>query len=187
MFPNIYLIVGVCSDKDIKEHKGTNVMTEKERVESVRHCKWVDEIYFPAPWSPTINFLKKNKFDFIAHDSIPYTVLNEEDCYSDMKEVGMFLPTLRTEGISTSDILVKILKDREDYYTRNLKKGIDRKTMNLNYFEYLYLQLKNIAGDVGTCLKKFDDDKIKHLLENSPIESPLKPNKKRERSYNKKH
>lgn len=29
-------------------------MNETERIESVKHCKWVDEIYFPAPWTPNI-------------------------------------------------------------------------------------------------------------------------------------
>jgi choline-phosphate cytidylyltransferase len=72
MVPNCYLIVGVCSDKDIEDNKGTSVMNEVERVESVRHCKWVDQIYFPAPWSPTIDFLDSIEADVIAHDTIPY-------------------------------------------------------------------------------------------------------------------
>jgi choline-phosphate cytidylyltransferase len=50
MIPDCYLIVGICSDKDIEENKGSVVMNDEERVESVRHCKWVDEIHFPAPW-----------------------------------------------------------------------------------------------------------------------------------------
>lgn len=48
------------------------VMNDQERVESVEHCKWVDEIHFPAPWSPTIEFLDSIGADFIAHDTIPY-------------------------------------------------------------------------------------------------------------------
>jgi choline-phosphate cytidylyltransferase len=42
MVPNCYLVVGVCSDKDIEENKGSVVMNEVERVESIKHCKWVD-------------------------------------------------------------------------------------------------------------------------------------------------
>ena len=153
MFPNIHLVVGVCSDKDIMENKGSGVMKNEERIEAIRHCRHVDEIFFPAPWSPTLAFMEKQKFDFIAHDTIPYLVPNEEDCYEDMKKQGRFLPTLRTEGVSTSDLLLRILKDRERYYERNLKKGYTRKDLNLTYLEYLRVQMNGVMKNLKTCLK----------------------------------
>ena len=113
MLPNVYLIIGICSDKDIEENKGSVIMNEEEWVESVRHCKWVDEILFPAPWVPTIEFLNENNFDLIAHDTIPYKNKENDDCYLEFKIEGRFLPTLRTEGISTSTLLTKILKERK--------------------------------------------------------------------------
>ena len=153
MYPNIHLVVGICADKDILENKGSGVMNNEERIEAVRHCRHVDEIYFPAPWVYDLEFLNKNKFDFIAHDTIPYTVKGVKDSYEQMKINGRFLPTLRTEGVSTSDLLLRILKDKERYYERNLKKGYSRKDLNLTYLEYLRVQMKGVMKNLKSCLK----------------------------------
>lgn len=85
MYKNIYLIIGVCSDSDIEKHKGSTVMNEDERKESVEHCGWVDEVLFPAPWSPTLEFINSKNIDFIAHDTIPYNTPDFDDTYGEFK------------------------------------------------------------------------------------------------------
>lgn len=58
MYKHVYLIVGVASDEEVRMHKGQNVMNEIERVEIIKHCKWVDKVILPCPWIIDINWAK---------------------------------------------------------------------------------------------------------------------------------
>ncbi|XP_051152021.1 choline-phosphate cytidylyltransferase 1-like [Andrographis paniculata] len=135
LFPNTYLLVGCCSDEVTHKFKGKTVMTESERYESLRHCKWVDEVIPDAPWVVDQEFLDKHKIDYVAHDALPYADASgtANDVYEFVKAAGRFKETKRTEGISTSDIIMRIVKDYNQYVMRNLDRGYSRKELNLSY------------------------------------------------------
>lgn len=135
LFPNTYLLVGCCSDEITHKYKGKTVMTESERYESLRHCKWVDEVIPDAPWVITQEFLDKHKIDYVAHDSLPYADASGagKDVYEFVKAAGKFKETQRTDGISTSDLIMRMLKDYNQYVMRNLARGYTRKELGVSY------------------------------------------------------
>lgn len=79
------------------------------RCEAVRHCRWVDEVVQEAPWVIDADFLDKWEIDYVAHDEDPYLSAGHDDVYALSKSQGKFLPTRRTPGVSTSDLLERIV------------------------------------------------------------------------------
>ena len=97
-------------------------MTESERYEALRHCRYVDEVVIDAPWTLDNEFLELHKIDFVAHDEAPYTLgSSAEDVYDLVKRRGMFVATQRTEGVSTSDILTRWDLISTCFYTFNIQ------------------------------------------------------------------
>ncbi|PNT54815.1 hypothetical protein POPTR_001G159400v4 [Populus trichocarpa] len=159
LFPNTYLVVGCCNDEMTHRYKGKTVMTDQERYESLRHCRWVDEVIPDAPWVITQEFLDKHRIDYVAHDSLPYADASGagKDVYEFVKSVGRFKETKRTDGISTSDIIMRIVKDYNEYVMRNLARGYTRKDLGVSY-----VKEKRLRVNMG--LKKFRE-KVKKQQE----------------------
>ena len=65
-----------------------------------------------------------------------------DDAYAVPKKMGRFMPTKRTEGISTTDVVTKILKNKEMYYVRNLRKGVSRKKLGMGIFRFIKLKVE---------------------------------------------
>eukprot|EP01071_Lankesteria_metandrocarpae_P005961 Lankesteria_metandrocarpae@DN4186_c0_g1_i1.p1 len=166
LFTHVHLIVGVASDQETHRFKGQTVQTMKERAETLRHIRWVDEVVAPCPWIVTQEFMDKHKIDYVAHDDAPYVMgasgsnkkKNKEnpppaadsqssappsgDVYQFVKAQGKFKATQRTEGVSTTDIVVRILQNYEDYVDRSLRRGVKPKELNIGLVKAQQIQLK---------------------------------------------
>ncbi|ODV90505.1 hypothetical protein CANCADRAFT_20662, partial [Tortispora caseinolytica NRRL Y-17796] len=146
-FPNTVLVVGLPSDIETHKRKGLTVLTADQRAESLRHCRWVDEVIEDAPWIVTPEFLEKNKIDYVAHDDLPYVTGDNPDIYEPIKKKGQFLATQRTEGVSTSDIITKIIRDYDKYLMRNFARGATRQELNVSWLKKNELELKKSFGE----------------------------------------
>lgn len=169
-FPSVHLIVGVTGDTETHRRKGLTVLTGQERAETVRHCRWVDEVIPNCPWIVTKEFLEKHNIDYVAHDDEPYGAAEGDDIYAPIKREGKFLVTERTEGVSTTGIITKIVKDYEKYIARQLKRGTSRQELNVSWMKKNELDIKrhvqelresikhnwtSAGGEIGRDLKQF--------------------------------
>lgn len=51
----------VTSDELTHSLKGKTVMSEQERYDAIRHCRYVDELVVDAPWVITSEFLEEHQ------------------------------------------------------------------------------------------------------------------------------
>lgn len=169
LFPKckVYLIVGCCSDALTRKRKGATVMNEDERYESIRHCRYVDEVLQDAPWEVDDEFLSAHKIDFVAHDELPYTTGSaSNDIYAPLKAKGMFAATQRTEGVSTSDIVARIVRNYDIFVRRNLARGYSRKDLNVSFLRGQKIAFQNKVDTVKSAIDKKSGE-YKRLLEDT--------------------
>lgn len=152
-FPDVYLIVGVTGDHETHKRKGLTVLSGDERAETVRHCKWVDEVIDNCPWIVTPEFLEEHKIDYVAHDDLPYGADEGDDIYKPIKEAGKFLVTQRTEGVSTTGIITKIVRDYEKYIARQFKRGTSRQELNVSWLKKNELDLKRHVAEMRDAIR----------------------------------
>ncbi|XP_042495373.1 ethanolamine-phosphate cytidylyltransferase-like [Macadamia integrifolia] len=116
------LVVGVVSDEEIIANKGPPVLSMEERLVLVSGLKWVDEVIANAPYAITEEFMhtlfSEHKIDYIVHGDDPCLLPDGTDAYSLAKKAGRYKQIKRTEGVSSTDIVGRILS-----LTRDTKVG----------------------------------------------------------------
>ena len=100
-----------------------------------------DEVILNCPWLINLDYLDKLGCKYIAHDPEPYPYNNIPDVYGPFKKANRFLATKRTEGISTTDIINRILIDYDRYVERNVKKGLKPNDLNISKEKYFGVKI----------------------------------------------
>ncbi|EEQ35686.1 choline-phosphate cytidylyltransferase [Microsporum canis] len=181
LIPNTYLIVGVTGDAETHKRKGLTVLNEVERAETIRHCKWVDEVIPNCPWIVTPEFLEEHQIDYVAHDDLPYGADEGDDIYSPIKQMGKFLVTQRTEGVSTTGIITKVVRDYDKYIARQFKRGASRQELNVSWVKKNELEIKRHVTELRNAIKnnwsttgQELSKEIRQLWQNSRPTSPTR-------------
>ncbi|XP_073118370.1 ethanolamine-phosphate cytidylyltransferase isoform X2 [Elaeis guineensis] len=122
------LVVGVVSDEEIVANKGPPVLSMEES-----GLKWVDEVIANAPYAITEEFMNtlfnKYNIDYIIHGDDPCLLPDGTDAYGPAKKAGRYKQIKRTEGVSSTDIVGRILSSLSDMeVNKNHSKAFQSET-----------------------------------------------------------
>ncbi|KAI8598662.1 hypothetical protein EDD21DRAFT_434581 [Dissophora ornata] len=108
------IVAGVHSDAELLLHKGPPVMNEQERIAAVAACKWVDEVVPNAPYLTSLEWMDRYSCDFCVHGDDVSTLADGSDSYKHVKDVGRYRECKRTKGVSTTDLVSRMLTMAQD-------------------------------------------------------------------------
>ncbi|KAI4471333.1 ethanolamine-phosphate cytidylyltransferase [Holotrichia oblita] len=113
-----WLVVGIHNDDEITKHKGPPVFTQEERYKMVKGIKWVDEVVEGAPYVTTLETLDKHRCDFCCHGDDITTTADGVDTYHLVKDAGRYEEVQRTAGVSTTDLVGRMLLLTRQHFRR---------------------------------------------------------------------
>jgi ethanolamine-phosphate cytidylyltransferase len=130
------LVVGVVSDEEIIACKGPPVLSMQERLALVSGLKWVDEVIPNAPYEITEEFMNRlfneHDIDYVIHGDDPCLLPDGTDAYGLAKKVGRYKQIKRTEGVSSTDIVGRILSSIKDVKAENGNVVDGKNTQGVN-------------------------------------------------------
>ncbi|EPX73929.1 ethanolamine-phosphate cytidylyltransferase [Schizosaccharomyces octosporus yFS286] len=103
------LVVGVHSDEEITLNKGPPVQDLSERCLAAITCRWVNEVVPYAPYVFDLAWMRKYNCQFVVHGDDISTDAEGNDCYRHAKAANQYLEVKRTDGISTTELLDRLL------------------------------------------------------------------------------
>ncbi|XP_048423752.1 ethanolamine-phosphate cytidylyltransferase isoform X2 [Pyrus x bretschneideri] len=140
------LVVGVVSDEEIIANKGPPVLSMEERLALVSGLKWVDEVIPNAPYEITEQFMgrlfNEHKIDYIIHGDDPCLLPDGTDAYALAKKASRYKQIKRTEGVSSTDIVGRILAslketDGKDQNGTSLQKSPESQPKSTHLSQFL--------------------------------------------------
>ncbi|EXJ85054.1 ethanolamine-phosphate cytidylyltransferase [Capronia epimyces CBS 606.96] len=122
------LYAGLHSDEEILQHKGPTVMTLDERVAAVDACRWTTKSIPYAPYVTALPWISHYGCYYVVHGDDITSDAGGEDCYRFVKAANRFLVVKRTPGISTTDIVGRMLLCTKTHFIKSLQDELQGKT-----------------------------------------------------------
>ncbi|OJJ49511.1 hypothetical protein ASPZODRAFT_59036 [Penicilliopsis zonata CBS 506.65] len=119
------LVVGIHSDEAILENKGPTVMNLRERVAAVDACRWATQSIPHAPYVTQLPWVSHYGCRYVVHGDDITSDSNGEDCYRFVKAAGRFKVVKRTPGISTTDLVGRMLLCTKGHFIKSVKRTLN--------------------------------------------------------------
>jgi ethanolamine-phosphate cytidylyltransferase len=107
-------------------------MNEEERYKAVAACKWVDEVVKGAPYVTSLAVLDQYNVDFCVHGDDIVTSSDGTDTYWEVKKAGRFRTVPRTPGVSTTDLVGRMLLMTKTHHQQSSPEGSPIERLDLN-------------------------------------------------------
>eukprot|EP00439_Symbiodinium_sp_Y106_P063747 s419_g9.t3 len=112
-YKKVVMLAGIHSDEAITRQKGPPMMSDDERVAVLEATKWVDEFVTHLPYvSMSSQMADALRVRWICHGDDMPICKDGGGMYSDAIEHGRFQMLKRTEGISTTQIIERLLRQQ---------------------------------------------------------------------------
>jgi ethanolamine-phosphate cytidylyltransferase len=121
------LYVGLHSDEEILDNKGPTVMTLDERTAACEACRWTTKAIPYAPYVTALPWISHYGCWYVAHGDDITSDAGGEDCYRFVKAAGRFLVFKRTPGISTTDLVGRMLLCTKTHFIKSLPDALQGK------------------------------------------------------------
>ncbi|KAK5114965.1 hypothetical protein LTR85_010003 [Meristemomyces frigidus] len=121
------LVVGIHSDEEIEANKGPTVMNLAERVAAVNACRFSSKCVPHAPYVTSLPWISHYGCQYVTHGDDITSDAGGNDCYRFVKKAGRMKIVPRTPGISTTDLVGRMLLCTKDHFIRSLTDTVQGK------------------------------------------------------------
>ncbi|KAK7199693.1 ethanolamine-phosphate cytidylyltransferase [Novymonas esmeraldas] len=114
------LLVGCHSDEEVMRFKGPPIMHAEERYEALRACKWVEYVVENSAYCTRLKDIERLEIDYVVHGDDISVGLDGRNSYQEIIDAGRFKVVKRTEGISTTDLVGRMLLCTKNHMLKSL-------------------------------------------------------------------
>eukprot|EP00866_Antonospora_locustae_P002365 jgi/Antlo1/2365/198 len=106
------VVLALHSNASILHNKGLPVMEDIERYEVARSCRWATELVEDAPFVTDMEIVRKYGCSMVFHSDDTVNDADGNDCYREARAHDIYGEFERTQGISTTEIVGRMLLRR---------------------------------------------------------------------------